>query len=111
MMQLAVQIVRFVDDEPQPGIVACEFVDANGHRHTLIDKVPMCSGERVDANSAYPQPGGVRCEALARWRDANGRDVVRITTDLPDHVESSEGVSEFVVLSGQLSSVATESGQ
>ncbi|SRR5216683_3635223 len=111
MMELAVQIVRFVDDEPQPGIVACEFVDADGHRHTLIDKVPICSGERLDANSAYPQPGAVRCEALARWQDTNGRDVVRITIDLPDHVESSEGVSEFVVLSGQLSSVATECAQ
>jgi hypothetical protein len=57
MMELAVQIVRFVDDEPQPGIVACEFIDANGHRHTLIDKVPMCSGERLDANSTYPRVG------------------------------------------------------
>jgi len=109
MIELAVQIVRFVDDEPQPGIVACEFIDANGHRHTLIDKVPMCSGERLDANSTYPQPGAVRCEALCRWHDAHGRDVVRITIDLPDHIESSEGASEFVVLSDQLSSVATES--
>ena len=100
-MELAVQIVRFVDDEPQPGIVACEFVDADGHRYTLIDKVPMCSGEHLDANSTYPQPGAVRCEALGRWRDANGRDVVRITIDLPDHIESSEGVSEFVVLNSQ----------
>ena len=109
MMELAVQIVRFVDDEPQPGIVACEFIDANGHRHTLIDKVPMCSGERLDANSTYPQPGAVRCEALGTWHDAHGRDVVRITIGLPDHIESSEGVSEFVVLSDQLSSMATES--
>jgi hypothetical protein len=27
-MELAVQIVRFVDDDPQPSIVASEFVDA-----------------------------------------------------------------------------------
>ena len=39
---LAVQIVRFVD-ECQPGVVACEFVDADGHLHTLIDKVPIFS--------------------------------------------------------------------
>lgn len=57
MIELAVQIVRFVDDEPQPGIVACEFIDANGHRHTLIDKVPMCSGERLDPNQHVPAAG------------------------------------------------------
>jgi hypothetical protein len=102
MMELAVQIVRFVDDEPQPGIVACEFVDVGGNRHTLIDKVPMCSTQCLDANSKYPQPGAVRCEALARWRDGSGRDVVRITIDLPDHIESIEGATEFVVLPRQL---------
>jgi hypothetical protein len=110
-MELAVQIVRFVADEPQPGIVACEFVDVDGHRLTLIDKVPMCSGERLDAKSTYPQPGAVRCEALAKWRDDNGRDVVRITIALPDHIESSEGVSEFIVLPSQLGSAAAESSQ
>jgi len=60
MMELAVQIVRFVDDEPQPGNVECELVDVGGNRHTLIDKVPMCSAERLDANSQYPEPGAVR---------------------------------------------------
>jgi hypothetical protein len=44
---LAVQIVRFVDDDPQPGIVACEFADAVGRRHTLIDKVAIFSAELV----------------------------------------------------------------
>jgi hypothetical protein len=107
MMELAVQVVRFVSGDPQPGVVACEFVDAEGRRHTLIDKVPICCFEHLDAHSTYPQPGAVRCEVLARWRDDTGRDAVRVTIDLPDHVESSEGVSEFVVLSTQLSAVAS----
>jgi hypothetical protein len=110
-VELTVQIVRFVSDEPQPGIVACAFVDAEGNSHTLIDKVPGFTVEHLDSRCTYPQAGAVRCKALAKWRDANGRDVVRITTDLPDHIESTEGVSEFVVLSSQLSSVATESAR
>ena len=68
MAELAVQIVRFVDDT-QPGVVACEFSDADGRRHTLIDKVPIFTTEHLDASSAYPQGGAVRCEVLSRWRD------------------------------------------
>jgi hypothetical protein len=102
MMELDVQIVRFVDNEPQPGVAACEFEDAEGRCHTLIDKVRCFSAKPLDATSAYPQAGGVRCEAVARWRDATGRDLVRITVALPDHLESTERLSEFVVLPTQL---------
>jgi hypothetical protein len=76
MMEMAVQIVKFVADEPQPGIASSEFVDAEGHRHTITDKVPMCSSENLDVQSSYPQPGAVRCEVLARWRD---NSLVRLT--------------------------------
>ena len=40
MAELKVEITRFVD-EHQPGFVACEFQDANGRRHTFIEKVPL----------------------------------------------------------------------
>jgi hypothetical protein len=75
-MELAVQIVKFVADEPQPGIASSEFVDAEGHRQTIPDTVPMCSSENLDAQSSYPQPGAVRGEGLARWRD---NSLVRLT--------------------------------
>jgi|SRR5215471_15285010 len=103
MMELAVQIVRFVSDYPQPGIVACEFVDVDGRRHTLIDKWPMCSSKLLDAHSVYPQPATIRCEELARWQDTAGQEVVQVTLDRPDGIDSTEGLSEFVVLSTQLS--------
>ena len=103
IQNLAVEIVRFVDDH-QPGWVACEFADAEGNRHTLIDKVPIFISDPLDANSAYPQLGKTRCEVLARWQDAQGRELVRITIARPDVIKSTEGLSEFVVLSPQLSS-------
>jgi len=102
IMELAVQVVRFVDD-CQPGIVACEFVDADGRRHALIDKAPIFSAEALDANSEYPQPGTARCAVLHRWRDACGRVLVRVSIADPDSIESSEGLSEFVVLLTQVS--------
>jgi hypothetical protein len=109
-MELAVDIVRFVSDEPQPGVVACEVWDAKGRKHAFIDKVPGFTAEVLDASSGYPQRGGIRCKKMATWRDENGRDVVRISTEFPDHIESSEGVLEFDVFANQLSPVG-ESGQ
>jgi hypothetical protein len=100
--QLAIQIVRFVRKD-FPGWVACEFTDAEGHRHGLVDKVPIFSAEHLDERNKYPRPGTVRCEVLARLRDNQGQEVVHITTARPDGVESSDGRSEFVVFASQLS--------
>ena len=41
MPNLRVQIVRFVDVEPQPGIVESQFRDAQGEVHSIIDKIPL----------------------------------------------------------------------
>jgi hypothetical protein len=101
LVELRVQIVRFVSDDPQPGIVACEFIDAEGQLHAFVDKVPMFTAESLDASSFYPTPGSAACEVLARWQDALGRELVRITTVRPFEIQSTEGLSEFVVLSTQ----------
>jgi hypothetical protein len=99
--ELRLEIVEFVD-EYQPGVVKCEFRDADGQLHTLIEKVPIVSLEQLDAGSSYPTPGCVRCEVLARWVDSSETERVRISTASPYHIESTEGRSEFVVLSAQI---------
>jgi hypothetical protein len=104
MERLSVAIMRFVDDY-QPGVVMCQFADAEDRLHTFIDKAPMFSSELLDAASVYPQSGITRCEVLTRWRDQRGRELVRISTARPDAIESTEGLSEFVVLSTQVSAI------
>jgi len=101
IQSLDVTIVRFVDDH-QPGWVAGEFVDSEGKRHTVIDKVPIFTEEDLDATSTYPQPGTLKCEVLKTWRDARGRELMRVTIDHPFNRESIEKLTEFVVLSSQL---------
>ena len=98
--EVRVQIVRFVD-EHQPGVVACEFGDAAGQRHTLIDKVPIFTTRWLDQSSEYPQPGIARCEILDECSD-DGSQLVRISTGHPDGVESTNGVTEFVIFASQL---------
>lgn len=100
-MKLVVQIVRFVDDQ-QPGWVECVFVDAEERKHTFVDKVPIFSTECLDAFSKYPLWGCAACEVVERWKDAHGKELVRVTTARPDGIESTEGLSEFVVLAAQL---------
>jgi hypothetical protein len=97
-----VQIVRFVNDG-FPGWVACEFEDATSVRHVLIDKVPIFTTLVLDASSSFPQPGCAPCEVLARWQDTQGRELVRITIARPINMESTDGLSEFVVVATQLS--------
>lgn len=81
----------------QPPIVEAEFFDSDGRRQTFVDKVAIFTSDWLDANSEYPQPADIRCEALARWRDSEGRELVRVMTE----VESTEGRVEFVVLASQ----------
>lgn len=101
MPSLRVSIIRFVDEQ-QPGFVECEFRDADGTLHTLVDKVPIFAQEDLRKDSVYPQPGFARCEALGRSMGTRG-ELIRVTIARPDGLESSRGLSEFVVLASQLS--------
>jgi len=100
-VQLKLQILRYVDDR-FPGWVECEFIDAERHRHSLVEKVPLVSDELLEPEDTYPKSGTIRCEILEQWDDPNGRELVRVTIERPDSVETTEGVSEFVVLSSQV---------
>jgi len=102
MPSIQVSIFRFVD-EHQPGFVEAEFADADGTSHTIVDKAPVFSPEDLWSDSVYPQPGFARCEVLARFEDSQGRKLARVTIAKPDSLESTRGLSEFVVLESQIS--------
>lgn len=93
------EIVRFVE-ECQPNIVEARFSDSEGRCHTFVDKSAIFSTDwSLDEATKYPQPGVIRCQILARWQVPAGPELVRVTTE----VESTEGLSEFVVLANQVS--------
>jgi hypothetical protein len=91
MLGIIVTIVRYISDEPQPGIVECQLEDAHGRRWSV-------STEHLDADTTYPQRGVVAGEIVQRNLDAAGREVVRFDTAKPWNVESVDGVTEFDVL-------------
>jgi hypothetical protein len=56
MQGIRVTIVRSISDEPQPGIVECQFEDAHGRQWSFVEKTAMVSAEHLDAQATYPQP-------------------------------------------------------
>jgi hypothetical protein len=99
--QLAVQIMKFVDAD-QPGWVACVFTDAQRRNHTLVDKIPVFTTSDLDSGSQYPQTGVADCQIISRYRDSEGGQLARIDTNKAFGIESTQGLSEFVVLAIQL---------
>ena len=96
MHDIKVQIVRYVDDN-QPGWVECELFDADGRRHLFIEKVPVLTLDDLRPDSKYPVPGIIRCEVLRNYRDEGGRELVHVRTEKPWGIESTEGLSEFIL--------------
>ena len=101
MPGLKVTIARFVDDH-QPGFVECTFLDASGTTHSIIEKVPVISAEHLWSDSENPRAGEIECTVRERFRNSLGDDLARIDTELPDHIESTRGETEFVVFCSQI---------
>ena len=107
MPNLRVQIVRFVDEEPQPGIVESQFHDADGVVHRIIDKVPLFTDAMLWSDSEYLQTGSVECKVIQQIRDSKGLNLARITIYEPWAVETTSGKSEFVIDEADLSDYLT----
>jgi hypothetical protein len=102
MIGVRVSITRYVSDEPQPGIVECEFFDAHGRRWNFVEKTAIVSAEYLDVRTSYPQPGVIACEITGRNRDAAGREIILVDTQRPWCVESVDGSMQFEVLPASL---------
>lgn len=92
--------MRFVDEEPQPGIVESQFRDAQGELHSIIDKVPSFTSADLWSDSDYPQPGFIACRVLERKLGAGG-NLTRINIGAY-HFEVTSESPEFVVKESDL---------
>jgi hypothetical protein len=105
MLGVQVWITAYVSDEPQPGLVACTLIDADGRRWRWIEKAAIVSAEDLHAGSPYPQPGVIACERI--WERPDSTDQtdgvrVRIDTASPWGVASVEGETQLEVRPSQL---------
>lgn len=101
---LKCEILRWVDDEPQPGVVEARLVDADGRTWTFLDKSAIFDWmELTGPDAAYPCPGLISCQVLDDHQRGDAAPVgILVTTSRPDGVESVEGRSRFRVTPDQL---------
>ena len=84
------------------------MVDAIGHEHRIVVKVPEVTAATLDATSNFPQPGFIACIVLGRNKRDDGSELVRIDTQMPWGVETAVGRTKFEVLSEQLCELPQE---
>jgi len=101
MDAVSVTIQRFVDDS-FPGFVECLLVDADGHEHHFVEKVPVVGAPELSFDSVFPQPGHIACVVQDEWIDERGRGLVRVDTQEPWRIESTAGATCFTVLLDQM---------
>ena len=89
------ELIRWVSDEPQPGVVEVRLVDASGEEWAFIDKIAIFTADNVSSTTTLPVPAAIRCELLATRQDDLGREVVDV--QLKDRVETADGVSRLTV--------------
>ncbi|MFD3417670.1 hypothetical protein [Streptomyces decoyicus] len=102
MFELLCEAVRWVDDEPWPGVVEAQFTDAAGRCWSLVDKAPIFAamGE-LGPDSAYPVEVTVACVVAEGHGLLENDEVVTVSTS-PHGVMTPCGREEFSVRWDQL---------
>ncbi|MEU8834321.1 hypothetical protein [Streptomyces sp900116325] len=99
MGELRAEVVRWVDDEPFPGVVEVRFTDAAGRRWSLVDKAPVFDAMgALGPDSAYPLEVGIACVIIGLQEDG---ELVTVST-APHGVTATDGRDEFTVRYDQL---------
>ena len=105
MPAIPVLITRYVDDEPFPGLVECEFVDFFQTTRRFIDKAPVFSRAPLSRDSRYPSRGSIVCEVVSRHVASSGQRIARVSTLKPHGIKAIDGSSEFDLLEEVLTDV------
>ena len=101
MLEVNVSIVRFVEEQ-QPNMVEARLTEALGQERIFVDKCVIFTAIELDDRSAYPLPGSIACQVIARENDTQGREILTIDTEEPWHVEDTSGETRFIVFAHQL---------
>jgi len=100
-MKVKVVITKYISDDPQPGIVECHLSDAQNRDWTFIEKTAVVSTALLNANTKYPVFTEIACRPISKKKNAKGREIFRICTDVW-FIESTDGVDEFDVFQESL---------
>ena len=102
MVEVRCQIIRWVADEPFPGLVEARLIDIDGRSWTFIDKDPIFSKVGLSRGTKFPVDGAIRCELVKRDVLGDGQEVVTVDTGRPDGVEAVDGATHIRVFASDL---------
>ena len=97
MVGVRVRVIRYVSPDPQPGLVECELIDANGRAWLFVEKAAVVSCESLGPKTQFPQEGVIACEVIGQTLRTDGKKLVRIDTELPFGVETVDGEHRFEI--------------
>jgi hypothetical protein len=100
MDALKCELVRWVSDDPQPGLVEVRLLDANGSEWMFVDKVPIFTVAPVSSATQLPISGEIRCDVVGSRQAPGGQELVDV--ELRDGVETADGVSRLTIRRDQL---------
>jgi len=91
MPEVTIRVVRWVSDDPFPGIVEGRLVDAEGVEHVIIEKSAICDdADRLRPDASYPIELKLGCRVI-------NEDDTDLEIELGHHVESVDGQRVFRV--------------
>jgi len=89
--EIWVRALRWVSDDPQPGIVECRLVDADGVEHVIREKSAVLDAEdRLRPDAAYPMELRLGCRVVRE-------DAAEVEIELDHDIESVDGLRRFRV--------------
>jgi hypothetical protein len=102
MIGIVVEIVRYISDQPQPGLVECRLIDAWKREWLFEEKTAIVSSDYLDSKTVYPQSGVIACQIIEERQSKDKQIVITVDTSKPWHVEALTGESRFDVLQSQI---------
>jgi hypothetical protein len=89
-------ITRWVDDEPQPGIVEARTRDADGLEWVFVDKSAIFSAASLTSATEYPVEGVIGCNVVLE-----GPDVSRVRTVWSAGLRAEDGPFDGLYTGGE----------
>jgi hypothetical protein len=104
MLGVRATVLRWISDEPQPGWIEVEFIDAEGRQWLVHDKPPIFAlpPGGISATSAYPMPTLIPCDVESRQLSPAGRELVTVVLH---HTGATTGQERFQVAAADLLAV------
>jgi hypothetical protein len=99
---IRILILRWVGDDPQPGIVECKLTDRFGRDWAFIEKCAVVSSAALRPDSIYPQSGVIGCRIVSTGLDDSGREFAVVDTEEPWGISAVNGGTRFEVFADRL---------